>query len=120
MMNIENPQPLSKKSEEVIGGEKPEASKVEVIADVEKIALKIVEDFAEYFPNHKIIYKGQQVFPNTPIDELYLFNVGSETSRAFNTTFSVNKLDIQSVGETFVETLKNYGEDVVNTKEYRL
>jgi len=116
MMNIENPQLLSKRDEEG----NSEVSKIEVIVDVEKIALKIVEDFSEYFPNYNIIYKGQQIIPNMPIDDLYLFNVVSETSKAAGTTFSVKKLDIQSVGETFIETLKNYGEDVVNIKEYEL
>ena len=118
MMNIESPQVLQRKNEKPDVKESSESFKIEVTNDKESVALKIVEDFAEYFPNHEIVYKGEQVFPGTAIDPLYLFNVISEVSKAGNATFSVKELNMQAVGDAFVKTTKNFGEDVENVKKY--
>jgi hypothetical protein len=82
--------------------------------EIEEKVLNIIEQFQEHFPDHKLIYNGVQHGYGT-VKSLFLFTIDSEYSSTNSTTFSVTELDLQTVESAFIEKMKMFGEDVVET-----
>ncbi len=79
--------------------------------EIEKTASHIIEQFQEQFPEHSLMYKGFQSGFGFE-DDAYLFNIMTEQSNAYDATFSVTELDLQSVEDAFVKKMKLFGEDI--------
>ncbi len=84
-------------------------------ASMKMLALEIVKEFPEQFPNHVITYVGVQSGGGL-CDDAYLFDIMSKQSAANGTAFAVRKLDQKIVEDAFVKKIKAFGEDVVKVE----
>ncbi len=82
--------------------------------NIEKRALKIAEEVSEHFSDYQISYEGMQSGFEV-VSDIYLFNASRKQTIKNKVSFSVLKLNIQSVEKVFIEKMKAFGEDVVES-----